>query len=229
MRRDRRKCFGGEPHAVLHGIHVGEEAQDAVAVSRAGGESVNVAKIVAGVQACSAAAFFDGAIAGVIELPFAGVGGKQFAEEFCGGVRVVAKNGAKLLGFGGFGFIETGDAVFGGAVGDVFVVGGAGLLLAEKDFAFGGGNLKRSVREKEDVAGFELRAEAVASFAWMVRKLRRKAAFGVLHREKAGCPGAGLRFGRLGCGRAHVGVQKRIASRDDGDKLGDLGERFEND
>ena len=114
MRRNRFESFRGEPHAVLGGINVGEEAQDAVAVGRAGGKGVHVAEIVAGVQACGAAAFFDGAVAGVIELPVASVGRKQFAEEFCCGVRVVAKNGAKLLGFGGFGLgLGRGGGLFG--------------------------------------------------------------------------------------------------------------------
>ena len=40
-----------------------------------------MAEVVAGVQARRAAAFLNGPVAGVVEPPVAGVGGKQAAEE----------------------------------------------------------------------------------------------------------------------------------------------------
>ena len=110
-------------------------------------------------EACGAAAFFDGAVAGEIQLPFACVGWEEFGEKFGGVLRVVLQDGAKAFRFGRFGLVQAGYAVFGGAVSDVFVVGGAGLFLSQQHFAVGVRDDEWSLREVQDVAGFQFGAE----------------------------------------------------------------------
>ena len=51
-----------------------------------------------------------------------------------------------------------------GLVGDVFVEGAVGLLLAEEEAGVVGGERDRGLREIEDVAGFELGAPGAGFF-----------------------------------------------------------------
>lgn len=69
--------FGSEPNAVFGGIDVGEEAQNARAISGASGKRIEMKQIVAGVETGGATFSFDGTEAGVMEFPFAGVGRKE--------------------------------------------------------------------------------------------------------------------------------------------------------
>ena len=142
-------------------MNVVEEAQNARAVGGARGESVRVEEIVAASQREIAALFFLGAEAGVVELPVLLVGREEAGEELDDGVRVAAHNALEALDggrIGGFG-VEPAEAIDGGLVGDVFVERAVGLLLAEEEAGVVRGERDGGLREVEDVAGLELRAE----------------------------------------------------------------------
>lgn len=162
-RRNAFERFGGQPNAVLRRIDVREETQDAIAVGGTRGKRIDVAEVVARVQAGSAAPLFDGSVAGVIEFPLVRVRRKELGEEFSGRLRIGAEDFAELLALGGFRFVEAGDAIFGGTVRDILVIRGASLLLAKERLAVSCGDLEWSARKEKNIAGFQLRAEPVSA------------------------------------------------------------------
>ena len=110
------------------------------------GKSVEVREIVAGVETRGTAALFERAEAGEIEFPFSSVGGEELREKFFGASGRILEDDSKWRGFFLFGFCETGDAVFDGTIGDVFVKSGTGLCAAEEKIAVVLGNDERSIR-----------------------------------------------------------------------------------
>ncbi len=119
-------------------------------------------QVIACMETSGAAALFEGAVAGEVELELSGIGSEKRVEKLRGVTGVIAHDGLQAINATGIGFVEARDAVFGGAVGDVFVERGAGLGLVEKKIAIGLRNIEGRLGEKQNVACFELSAKPAA-------------------------------------------------------------------
>ena len=123
--RENGEGVGCDPVAGFRWMDVGEDAQDEIAVGGARGKGVGVDQVIARVIRQVAAFFFERTEAGVIEFPGAGVSGQQLTCELDDGPRVLAHHGKEALTLR-VGRFDTGDAVGGGAVRDVFMNGVCG-------------------------------------------------------------------------------------------------------
>src|SRR5262249_29890922 len=92
--------------------------------------------------------------------------------------------GAELFPFRGLGLVEAGNPVFGRAISDVFVVSRARLLLAEQRLLVGSRDFKRGAGEKQDITGFELKAELDAASSGVLGQRRGELPPGVLHGDE---------------------------------------------
>src|SRR5262249_17236155 len=144
------------------GIDIRKEAENAISVCRARGECVDMRQVVAGAQASRATAFFQWSIAGIVELPFSGIRRKELVEEFRGVLRIAAHDGAQPLDVRAGRVFNSGDAINGGPISNIFVKCGIRLLTGEKKFYIVTGKVERSAREIENVACFEFGTEDAA-------------------------------------------------------------------